>query len=220
MRCGIVEKDEVDIAGIVQFACAQLAHAENDEAAIALRRPGMRQRQRARSMGGQHQVRYRQAQCRIRQGGQRRRHAREAPFAADIGECRNQGDLPLRPAHGRRDLRPWCTGLHPVQCVHRLRQCRIRSLPRHLHHNAMLADQQVREERAAAPNPRQHRRPPGGRRQLGRVGSAGHEPLCRPLPGADVRRSGPPRNRPLTHACHGRPWPGRSRAVKPWPLLE
>ena len=91
-RVRIVQQDEVDIAGIVQFARAELAHAKDGETARLFRLLGVGQAQLAAVVGGAQQVRDRGAQSRLGEVGQRLGDADEVPGAADIGDGGDQGD--------------------------------------------------------------------------------------------------------------------------------
>ena len=102
----VVDQDEVDIAGIVQLARAQLAHAEHHQAALGEHAATPRQRERA-AAGRRAQTEGDACiQCRLGQGGQRGRDLAQRPHAADIGHRRTQRDPALGLAQGARDGRP------------------------------------------------------------------------------------------------------------------
>ena len=114
-RCGRIEEhDQVDVAGIVQFARAHLAHGEHDQPAVVLGfvRVGRRQPP-ACGLLPQHK-----AQRRLHRGdreiGQRRRHLHHRPDAADVSERNQQRGFRFHPPEQLHHVGFACRGRHLV----------------------------------------------------------------------------------------------------------
>ncbi len=105
---GIEQHDQVDVAGIVELARAQLAHAEHDEPALALGILHVRDLELSAMMGGAQQEAQRRAQAQVRKLGQGRGDALERPPARDVRE-RHQERRPsfggAKAAHERGPVR-------------------------------------------------------------------------------------------------------------------
>ena len=98
-RRRVVEQHEVHIGRIIQFAGAELAHAEHREPAAACRIRRIGQAQLARVVRGAQQMRHGERQRGLRQIAQRRGDALERPDAADVGDGGGQRHDPLGAAH-------------------------------------------------------------------------------------------------------------------------
>ena len=100
----IEQKDQVDIAGIVELTAAELAHAEDDQAAVALRVQRVRRLDRAARSGGVQEVPHRRAEGRLGEPAQRRHLLFEGPAPGNLGNSGDQGRLSFReaqPSHQR-----------------------------------------------------------------------------------------------------------------------
>jgi len=106
-RVGIVQQDEVDIAGIVQLARAELAHAEHGEAAVPFRFVGVGQTQFAAVVRGAQKICDRGVQGCLGEVGQRLGDALQVPHPADIGDGGDQGDDAFGGAQRGGQLRVW-----------------------------------------------------------------------------------------------------------------
>ena len=103
-RRRVVQQHEVHIGGIVQFARAELAHAEHREPAAASRIVRVRQPQFPGVVRGPQQMGDREGQRGLGQVAQRRGDLLQPPDPADVGDRGRQRDDPLGPAQRRRDL--------------------------------------------------------------------------------------------------------------------
>ncbi len=106
-----MEQNEIDIAGIVEFAGSELAHRQHGEAAAGLGIGGVGQQQVTTIVAGAQQMGDSAVQRRLGQCRQRRGHAVERPDAAYIGDSRGQRDLAL--------------GLAQLGCELWLGECRL-----------------------------------------------------------------------------------------------
>ena len=107
-RIGVLQQNEVDIAGVVEFACAELAHAEDGEAAAEFRCGRRGQVQRAGVMAGEQQMGDAEAQRGLGEVGQCRGDFFQRPDAADIGDGGGQSDDALGLAQAGGDAAARC----------------------------------------------------------------------------------------------------------------
>ena len=186
-----MQQNEVDIAGIVQFAGTQLAHAEHGEAAGTARLGGMRQAQIALRMAVAQQVRHAQPQRGLRQFGQRRRDLLQAPQPADIGDRDRQGHRTFGRAHAGGYARTHGARLEFTERGHRGIHHRIRAGLGQRAQHPRLADCQIGEVGRIAAEAAQH----GGEGRLAgqpRLRTAEFRiTLHQPFPGSGIGRCGP-----------------------------
>ena len=121
----VVEKDQVDIAGIIQLARAEFAHGEHHEAAAPFGGGGMRQAQFTRGMGLAQQMGGGDAQGAVGEIRQRAGDLAEAPLVADVGDRDGQRDAAFGGAQAGGDLRAWQRGGEALQGAERLVAHRI-----------------------------------------------------------------------------------------------
>ena len=109
---GIEKHDQVDVAGIVQFAGAHLAHGEHDQAG-ALLRPVMID---GRHPAARDLLAQQEAQGRLhrdgRKIGQRRRHPHHRPDPADVAQRDQQRGFRLHAAKQMHHIGLACGGQH------------------------------------------------------------------------------------------------------------
>ena len=94
----VEEHDEVDIAGIVELARAELAHAEHDEAAVALRLVRMGEFDFPGGGGCCEKMPHRAAERRLGDGAQGARDTFQRPQPGDVGDGDQQRRPPLSDA--------------------------------------------------------------------------------------------------------------------------
>ena len=190
-RGRVVEQHEVHIGGIIQFAGAELAHAEHREPAAACRIRRIGQAQLARVVRGAQQMRHGERQRGLREVAQRRGDALERPDAADVGDRGRQRDDPLGATH--RGGNPVAAGGRRDRCQvgHRRRHDRVRTGGDERAQRGCLAHREIGEVGAVAAESAQqrgHRRPgcqPGlGAAELGKA-------LDEPFRGTGVMRAWP-----------------------------
>ena len=97
---GLVQHDEVDVAGIVELARAELAHADDDEAGVLLRRLRIGQRDLAGFGGAPQQVGDGDAEAGLGELAHGARHAFERPGVGDVGQGDRQRHLLAGHAQG------------------------------------------------------------------------------------------------------------------------
>ena len=98
-RRRVVEQHEVHIGRIIQFAGAELAHAEDREPPAACRIRRIGQAKFARVVRGAQQMRHGERQRGLRQIAQRRGDTLQRPDAADVGDGGGQRDDTLGAPH-------------------------------------------------------------------------------------------------------------------------
>ncbi len=87
---GVIKQDEIDVARIVELEGAELAHAQDDEAAAARRIGGIGELDLARVRGGAQQMPRRQVERQLGKAAEARRDPFERPERGDVGECYEQ----------------------------------------------------------------------------------------------------------------------------------
>jgi hypothetical protein len=90
----VEQKDQIDIARVVEFAAAELAHAENDEPAVRLRPLRIGEPDRAAFMGGAQQMTQRRTQGRFGEAAQRVHLLFEGPAPGKFGDACDESDAP------------------------------------------------------------------------------------------------------------------------------
>ena len=105
----VIEEDKVDIAGIVQLTRAELAHGEDDEAALPLGRGGVGGGELALALGGGEEMARRGGDRGVGEAAERAGDALELPPAGDVGDRDQQRHLALRDA--QRPHQPLLVGL-------------------------------------------------------------------------------------------------------------
>ncbi len=198
MPIGVVDQDEVDIAGIIQLARAQLAHAEHHQAALGQQAAPARHMQRAacrRSTQGEAEARVQRG---LGEGGERLGNLLQRPHAADIGQRRRQGDPALGLAQGRRHGRPVCGGGQPCHALQRGSDDRLRTVAPDQAQDGGLPDGEVSQVRAVAAECREHRGEPWLGQQTRLARAQVSEPFQQP-----VRRAGVRGRRPACGLQHG-----------------
>ncbi len=118
---GIIENNEIDIRGEVQFTRAQLAHAEDSETAADGGVIGIGQVKFPRVVGGTQQMRDRQRQGSLGQGGQGARDLLQLPKPADIRQRGGHRDDAFRASERGRDTGTRRGGRCGAQVRHRRR---------------------------------------------------------------------------------------------------
>ena len=200
-QLAVEEHDQVDVAGIVELARAELAHAEHDPAGALVRRrrivrhdlAGLGRLAQDEAHGG--------ADRGIGEIGQRARHRDHVPDAAEIGERGQQRHLLPRRGGASPSVRPRCPSARPRPTLPTSRRMRAagsaaskRGQPR-----GIVEDQRAQEGRAVHRG-RQKRRRPWPVRRPCRWFCSGRHP--------SRRRSVPP-----SAPSFARPTPGDSRGA-------
>ena len=205
-RVRVVQQDEVDIAGVVQFAGAELAHAKHGEAAIALRRGGVGQAQMARLVPGQQQMRDRSLEGGLGKVAQCLRHAFERPQPADIGDRGGERDDPLGLAQRRREGGARHAGRQRGQHAQRLGRHMVGPQLQQIAQRGGFAQCQFRQIwRIAAERAQQAARPALRQPRLGapEIG----ETFDQPVGGARIGRSWPVGGKSEFVLAHAAGWP-------------
>ena len=216
----VVDQDEVDIAGIVQLARAQLAHAEHHQAALRQHAAAAGQLQCAAGGRGKQGKGDAGVQGGFGQGGQCLGDLLQGPYAADVGQCRGECHAPLGLAQGggqRGPVRVRRAARHGAQGGG---GDRVRPVPPQAAQHGGLPQSQVRQIGAVAAQRLQH----GGKgRVAGQAGlgrTQGGEPLGQARGGCGVgggrarlRRAGGACGRLRCGAPPGQPVLGLRRAT-------
>ena len=103
----VIEKDQVDIARIIELATAELAHAEHDEPAVLLQPIGICRLDRAGAHRLAQQVPQGGADCSLGETAQRQGLLFQRPAAGKFGDRGEKGRAPPRnsePPHQRRRI--------------------------------------------------------------------------------------------------------------------
>ncbi len=144
--CIVEEDDEIDVARIVELACAELAHGEHEEAAVALGRFGMFRREIARLSFRPQERAHRTRDTGLGEFRERGRHVGQRPGAPHIGKRHEHGRLVARLAHHAHQS-------VDVTCVRRLFDAGNKALERSLRRlrkkageHGRLAQDHAREE--------------------------------------------------------------------------
>ena len=191
MGVRVVEEDEVDIAGVVEFAGAELAHAEDDEAATGLGGLGVGEEECARLVGGEDEVGDGEVEGGFGEGGESAGDLGEGPEAADVGEGGDQRDLALGAAQGGGDHGAGGRRGSGLEEVHGGCEGGVGTFVRQGFEAGVLADGKVGEEGAAAADGREHGGAVGGGGEGGGGGAAGREALYEASSGFGVGGFGP-----------------------------
>ena len=94
-----IEKDhQIDVAGKIQLVSAHLAHGEHDIAGVLLRMAFVGGHELATAQGVAKQMIDRGTKRHVGHVGERARHPRHRPYAADIGQCDEERRLRLHAA--------------------------------------------------------------------------------------------------------------------------
>ncbi len=212
VRRRVVQQHQVDVAGIVQLARAELAHRQHHEPAFPFRPVRMRQDQQPGVMRVVQQVRRRHAQRGVRQQRQGAGHALEVPQPAEVGDRHRQRHLPPGPPEPGCDRAPLRVRPQGAQPAQRRRRRALRPVQKQLVQEPALAPGEVGQEHAVAAEA-------GQQRVDGRCLRQGR-PLRRGCPhrlqqrrrAGRVRRTRPMVRQPEPAYRHVRP---RSRPVVP-----
>ena len=197
MALRIVEQDEVDIAGIIQLASAELAHAEHREAALVLDVPWGRLRvgQVKASLalrGAPQQVRAGEVEGGLGELGQRMGDLREPPGARDVGDGDGECHHALRPAQRLGDLRAGCSGRDGGERGEAVRDHGLR-VHAPLHHPAnhvRLAEREIAEVGAVAAERVEQRRAFRACGEAGPFLAERREAFAQTLGGVGIGRAG------------------------------
>ena len=100
---GLVEHDEIDVAGIVELARAELAHRQ-DEHAAGVPRIAVAGRHQSLFRGGTQKVRERNPKRRIGERAERLHDRVERPQSGDVGDRGRQRHPPPRDPQGVHQL--------------------------------------------------------------------------------------------------------------------
>jgi hypothetical protein len=145
--------DQVDVAGIVELAAAQLAHAENDEPAAVLRPVLVGKGDGAGGGGGAQQVAGGGVERQLGDLGERRRHLLERPLRRDIGQGDQQCGPALEDPQHRHQLGKVRRrfGLGPGD-GDKLAKCGVHTLPQQAEYPLHIQQQTAAQKRAIAEN--------------------------------------------------------------------
>ncbi len=194
MGVGVVQEHEVNIAGVIQLAGAELAHAEDGEAAAARRVRGIGQPEVAAVVRGAEKVPGRETECLLGERGERRRDRAEAPRARDVGHRDRERDLALRPAHGSGDRRPRRGERRGGEGGEARRHDRVGTVIERAAQRSGFAKGEVAQIRAVAAECAEqggHVRPG---REVGPLGTEGGEAFAQALGGGGIGGLGEHRN--------------------------
>ena len=103
----LIEKDQVDIARIIEFPAAKLAQSEDNQTAPRLGIVGIDQCDRTIGGGIAQQIAHRRADCRLGKAAERAHLLFKRPAPGNLGDRGKQGDMPLgdpQPPHQRRPI--------------------------------------------------------------------------------------------------------------------
>ena len=147
----VVEHDQIDIAGIVQLAPAQLAHAEHDQAGAALGVLGMGQPQGAALGLAAQQEADGETDGGFRQQRQRTGHLLQRPGPSQVGHGRQQGTAALdRAQAGHQTAEIGFLGQFGPQIVHQPVEGGIGAAVQHPPQQSRFLLQAMGEEGAVA----------------------------------------------------------------------
>ena len=141
----VVEDDEVYVAGVVQLAGAELAHAENDQSRTVFGVVGVRQREFPGLVQVQQQASARGPERRLRELRERPGHPFERPDRRDVGHCGGQGGPALRDAQPHHQFPFGLPGVGRGCVIEREREGGVGSGLEQLAGERQVADQAVCE---------------------------------------------------------------------------
>ena len=125
----VIEHDEIDVAGVVELAGAELAHGEDDEPGLARGFSGLRQVQVAGLGGPPQQMGDRGADAGVGEGAERAGDPFERPLAPDVGERDEKRGTAAGDAQGLHDpLAVALDGAGPVNLVHQFAEDSVDSM--------------------------------------------------------------------------------------------
>jgi hypothetical protein len=162
----VVQNDEIDIAGIIEFARPEFAHGQNDQPRPDRRLFRIGQHQQTRIAGLAQQMVGRELQRRLRQFTERAGHPFQRPCPGDVGQPDHQGGAPFgdpQPGHQPRHVA--FAGQIPAQVGDQFRHGNVPVRRQHAAGETDIGQQGLGQERAVA----EHRFQQGAAGRIGGI---------------------------------------------------